>query len=150
MIVVAINIRNKVLFNIECFKNFLPISSIPFTISGAQFKEAGYSNITFNSGNYLIMWVTFDVSTYNRMIKLTIASKRSELHYDNYVANLEAWALDKYVLGLQFWWLQFAEVIEMSVPTQELSWPQYYEITLEKCICVSRTFVSIVLPTDKN
>ena len=96
------------------------------------------------------MWVTFDVSTYNRMIKLMIGSKRSELHYDNYVANLEAWALDKNVLGLQFWWLQFAEVIEMSVPTQELSWPQYYEITLEKCICVSRTFVSIVLPTDKN
>ena len=124
MIVVAINIRNKVLFNIECFKNFLPISSIPFTISGAQFKEAGYSNITFNSGNYLIMWVTFDVSTYNRMIKLTIASKRSELRYDNYVANLEAWALDKNVLGLQFWWLQFAEVIEMSVSMQEIStWP---------------------------
>ena len=124
MIVVAINIRNKVLFNIECFKNFLPFSSIPFTISGAQFKEAGYSNITFNSGNYLIMWVTFDVSTCNRMIKLTIASKRSELHYNNYVANLEAWALDKNVLGLQFWWLQFAEVIEMSVSMQEIStWP---------------------------
>ena len=70
------------------------------------------------------MWVTFDVSTYNRMIKLTIGSKRSELHYDNYVANLEAWALDKYVLGLQFWWLQFAEVIEMSVSMQEIStWP---------------------------
>ena len=55
LIVVAINIRNKVLFNIEYFKNFLPFSSIPFTISGAQFKETGYSNITFNSGNYLIM-----------------------------------------------------------------------------------------------
>ena len=55
LIVVAINIRNKVLFNIECFKNFLPFFSIPFTISGAQFKEAGYSNITFDSGNYLIM-----------------------------------------------------------------------------------------------
>ena len=63
LIAVAINIRNKVLFNIECCKNFLPISSIPFTISGAQFKEAGYSKyITFNSGNYLIMSVTFDVS----------------------------------------------------------------------------------------
>ena len=45
LIAVAINIRNKVLFNIECCKNFLPISSIPFTISGAQFKEAGYSKI---------------------------------------------------------------------------------------------------------
>ena len=84
LIVVAINIRNKVLFNIECFKNFLPFSSIPFTISGAQFKEAGYSKyITFNSGNYLIMSVTFDVSTCNGMIKLTIGSKRSELHCDN-------------------------------------------------------------------
>ena len=76
LIAVAINIRNKVLFNIEYFKNFLPFSSIPFTISGAQFKEAGYSKyITVNSGNYLIMSVTFDVSTCNRMIKLTIASK---------------------------------------------------------------------------
>ena len=45
LIAVAINIRNKVLFNIECFKNFLPICSIPFTISGAQFKEAGCSKI---------------------------------------------------------------------------------------------------------
>ena len=45
LIAVAINIRNKVLFNIEYFKNFLPFSSIPFTISGAQFKEAGYSKI---------------------------------------------------------------------------------------------------------
>ena len=56
LIAVAINIRNKVLFNIECFKNFLPISSISLTISGAQFKEAGYSKyMTFNSGNYLNM-----------------------------------------------------------------------------------------------
>ena len=56
LIAIAISIRNKVLFNIECFKNFLPISSIPFTISGAQFKEAGYSKyMTFNSGNYLNM-----------------------------------------------------------------------------------------------
>ena len=46
LIAVAINIRNKVLFNIECFKNFLPISSIPFTIQ---------KYITVNSGNYLIM-----------------------------------------------------------------------------------------------
>ena len=25
----------------KCFKNFLPFSSMPFTISGAQLKEAG-------------------------------------------------------------------------------------------------------------
>ena len=59
----AINIHNEVPFKKECFTNFFPFSSIPFTISGAQFKEAGYSKyITFNSGNYLIMSVTFDVS----------------------------------------------------------------------------------------
>ena len=35
-IVVATNIHNKVSFNIKCFKNFLPFSSILFTvISGA-------------------------------------------------------------------------------------------------------------------
>ena len=41
-IAVAINIHNKVSFNIEGFKNFLPFSSIFLTISGAQLKEAGY------------------------------------------------------------------------------------------------------------
>ena len=44
----------------ECFKNFLPFSSIPFTITGAQLNEAG-----------------------NRMIKLKIASKRDELQSNN-------------------------------------------------------------------
>ena len=44
LIAVAINIQDKVSF------------LIPFIISGAQFKEAGYSkNITFDSGNYLNM-----------------------------------------------------------------------------------------------
>ena len=43
--VVAMNIHKKVPFNIECFKNFLLFSSILFTISGAQLKEAGYSKI---------------------------------------------------------------------------------------------------------
>ena len=42
-VAITINIHNKVSFNIECFKNFLLFSSIPFTISGAQLKEAGYS-----------------------------------------------------------------------------------------------------------
>ena len=41
-VAVAINIHNKVSFNIECFKNFLPFSSTSFTISGTQSKEAGY------------------------------------------------------------------------------------------------------------
>ena len=39
---VAINIRNKVSFNAECLKNFLPFSSVPFTISRTQLKEADY------------------------------------------------------------------------------------------------------------
>ena len=34
--------HNKVSFNIECFKNFLPFSSISLTVPGAQLKEAGY------------------------------------------------------------------------------------------------------------
>ena len=41
-VAITINIHNKVSFNIECFKNFLLFSSIPFTIPGAQLKEAGY------------------------------------------------------------------------------------------------------------
>ena len=59
--------------NIECFKNFFPFSSIPFTISRAQLKDAGYKKIiTFHLGNYLNIWVTFDVFTWNRMIKKKI------------------------------------------------------------------------------
>ena len=41
-VVITINIHNKVSFHIECFKNSLPFSSIPFTIPGAQLKVAGY------------------------------------------------------------------------------------------------------------
>ena len=46
----------------ECFKNTFPFSSIPFIIPGSQLKVAGYLKkiITFDSGNYLNMWVTFD------------------------------------------------------------------------------------------
>ena len=44
-VAITMNIHNVVSFNKECFKNFLPFSSIPFTISGAQLKEAGNSNI---------------------------------------------------------------------------------------------------------
>ena len=42
LVAVAINIQNRVSFNIECFKISLLFSSIPFIISEAQFKEAGY------------------------------------------------------------------------------------------------------------
>ena len=41
-VAITINIHNKVSFNIECFKNFLPFSSKSLTIPGAQLKEAGY------------------------------------------------------------------------------------------------------------
>ena len=41
-VAITINIHNKVSFNIECFKNSVPFSSIPFTIPGAQLKIAGY------------------------------------------------------------------------------------------------------------
>ena len=43
LVAVTMKIHEKVSFNTECFKNFLPFSSIPFAISGAQLKEAGYS-----------------------------------------------------------------------------------------------------------
>ena len=49
------------------------------TIKGSRLLK----KFTFDSGNYLNMWVTFDVFTCNRMIKLKIASKRSELDCNN-------------------------------------------------------------------
>ena len=36
LVAVTMNIHDKVSFNKECFKNFLPSSSIQFTISGVQ------------------------------------------------------------------------------------------------------------------
>ena len=35
LVAITINVHNKVSFNIGYFKNFLPFSSIPFTIPGA-------------------------------------------------------------------------------------------------------------------
>ena len=35
-VAVAINIHDEVSFNMECFQNFFPFSSIPFSISGAE------------------------------------------------------------------------------------------------------------------
>ena len=54
-VVVAINIQNKVSFNIECFNNCLPFPSIPFTISEVRYTVKGskfFKIITFNSGDY--------------------------------------------------------------------------------------------------
>ena len=45
---------------------------------------------TFDSSKYLNMRVTFDVFTCNRMIKLKMASKRSEFICNNSVTTLES------------------------------------------------------------
>ena len=56
LVAVAINIQNKVSFNIECFKIFLPFSSIPFIISVIQGSRLLKKKITaFDSRNYLNM-----------------------------------------------------------------------------------------------
>ena len=67
------------------FQELFPFSSIPFTISGAELKDAGYWKkiISYDSGNYLNMWVTFVFFTCNSLIKLKIASKTSELDCNN-------------------------------------------------------------------
>ena len=62
----------RVSFNIECFKNFLPFSSVPFSFSGAQKSRLLKKNIAFGVSNYLNMRVTFNVFTCNGMIKLKI------------------------------------------------------------------------------
>ena len=57
LVAVTMRIYEKVSFSIECLKNFLPFSSIPFAISGAQLKEAQVIKkvINFDAGNYLNM-----------------------------------------------------------------------------------------------
>ena len=56
-VAVATDIHIKVSFNIECFKNFLTFSSMPFTISGAQLriKQVIKKLITFDS-SYVTGW----------------------------------------------------------------------------------------------
>ena len=110
--------------------------------------------ITFRSGNYLSMWVTFDVFTCNRMIKLNIASKRSELHC-NWVRWL-IWKLEHLVntpqlaiLMIKVCWGNWnvsphAGTIHMTRTVI------CFEITLEKCICVSKSILSTVPPSNKN
>ena len=111
-------------------------------------------NITFRLGNYLSMWVTFDVFTCNRMIKLKIASKRSELHC-NWVRWL-IWKLEHLantpqlaILMIKVCWGNWnvsphAGIIHMTCTVI------CFEITLEKCICVSRSILSTVPPSNKN
>ena len=55
LVAVAINTQNRVSFNIECFKIFLPFSSIPFIISVIQGGRLLKKITTFDSGNYLNM-----------------------------------------------------------------------------------------------
>ena len=74
-VAITINIHKKISFNMGCFMNTFPFSSIPFNIPGSQLKVAGYLKkiITFDSGNYLNMKITYDDFTCNGMIKLKIA-----------------------------------------------------------------------------
>ena len=100
------------------------------------------------------MWVTFDVFTCNRMIKLKIGSKRSELH-----CNWGRWLIWKLehmvntpqlaILVIKVFWGNWnvsphARTIHMTCTVT------YYEITLEKCICVSRSILSTVSPSKKK
>ena len=94
------------------------------------------------------IWVTFDVFTCNRIIKLKIASKRSELHC-NWVRWL-IWKLEHLVntpqlviLMIKSCWGNWnvsphAGIIHMTCTVI------CFEITLEKCICVSRSILSTV------
>ena len=99
------------------------------------------------------MWVTFDVFTCNRMIKLKIGSKRSELH-----CNWGRWLIWKLehmvntpqlaILVIKVCWGNWnvsphARTIHMTCTVI------YYEITLEKCICVSRSILRTVSPSKK-
>ena len=123
------------------------------TIKGSRLLK---KIITFDSGNYLNMWVTFDVFTCNRMIKLKIASKRSELHCKN------RWLIWKLEHLVNAPWLAILMITvcrgNWNVSPQEPLAGTFhitytvmcYEVALEKCICASRSIVNTVPPGDKN
>ena len=101
------------------------------------------------------MWVTFDVFTCNRMIKLKIASKRSELQ----VTVTIRWLIWKLEHLVNTPWLAILMItvcwgnwnVSPHAGTFHLTCTvMCYEITLEKCICVGRTIVNTVPPRDKN
>ena len=108
--------------------------------------------ITFDSGNYLNMWMTFDVFTCNRVIKLKIASKRTELHCNTW----QIWKLEHLVntpwlaiLMITVCWGNWN--VSPHAGTFHLTCTvMCYEITLEKCMCVGRTIVNTVPPRDKS
>ena len=86
------------------------------------------------------MWVTFDVFTCNRMIKLKIASKKGKLH-----CNWVRWLIWKLEHLVSTWNVSpHAGTIHMTCTVI------YYEITSEKCICVSRSILSTVPPSKKK
>ena len=122
-----------------------------YCLSGAHLKEANVKNSTFDSGNYLKMWVTFYFFKRNRMNKLKIASKRSELDCNNKVTNLETWAPGKYTLAcnLDYSLLRY---LECHYPCKNLPHDLYSHKlwdNFKKGICVSRTIVNTEPPSDK-
>ena len=99
------------------------------------------------------MWVTFDVFTCNRMIKLKIASKRSE---PTVTLRWQIWKLEHLVntpwlaiLMITVCWGNWN--VSPHAGTFHLTCTvMCYEITLEKCMCVGRTIVNTVPPRDKS
>ena len=153
-VAITINIHHKISFHVECFKNSLPFSSIPFTIPGAQLKEVGYWKIVFfDSGIYLSMWVTFHVFICKQDDQAEDSLKKEWLTVR---IRWLIWKLEHLVNTL---WLAILMITvcwgNWNVSPQAGTFHMTctvisYEITLEKCICVSRTIVSTVPPSDKN
>ena len=132
---------------------FLPLQYNLLFLEYNKRKQVIQRLINFDSGNYLNMWVTFDVFTCIRMIKLKIASKRSELQVTVTIRWL-IWKLEHLVntpwlaiLMITVFWGNW----NVSPHAEISTWPVIcYEIILEKCICVSGTIVSTVPPSDIN
>ena len=101
------------------------------------------------------MWVTFDVFTWNMMIKLKMAWKRSELE-----CNKIRWLIRKLVHYVNTLWLAIllvavcwgnSNVSSHSGTFHMTCTVSYFEITLKICIIVGRTInCNKVPPGDKN
>ena len=100
--------------------------------------------ITFDLSKYLNLRVTFDVFICNRMIKLKMASKRSELNCNNEVTTLETWALGKYMLACNSDDYSLVRFLKCQSPSRNLPHDLYSHKLWDnsKCICVSGTIVS--------
>ena len=104
---VAVAINTEVSFNTECHQNFLSLQYHLLHLEHNKKKQAIRKILTFDlQGYYLNMWVTFDVSTCNRMIKLKMASKRSELDCNKIWWLI--WKLEHWVITL---WLAILVII---------------------------------------